>query len=77
MTPYEASTGNRPFVGHLRIFGCVVYHHNEDPNKKKLDNKSVKCRFVRYDGINKFRLWDGKKIIVSAYMVFDEVVDPR
>ncbi len=64
-------------MGYLRIFGYIVYHHNEDPNKKKLDNKSVKYRFVRYDGINKFRLWDGKKIIVSAYIVFDEVVDPR
>ncbi len=43
-------------MGYLRIFGYIVYYYNKDPNKKKLDNKSVKYYFVRYDGINKFRL---------------------
>ncbi len=56
MTLYKALIGNRPFIGHLRIFGYIVYYYNKDFNKKKLDNKSVKCRFVGYNGINKFRL---------------------
>ncbi len=56
MTLYKALIGNRPFIGHLRIFGYIVYYYNKDPNKKKLDNKSVKYHFIKYDGINKFRL---------------------
>ncbi len=77
ITLYKALISNRPFIGHLRIFGYIVYYYNKDLNKKKLDNKSVKYYFVKYDDINKFRLQDGKKIIVLTYIIFDKVVDPR
>ena len=26
-TPYEALTGEKPSVGHLRVFGCAAYRH--------------------------------------------------
>ncbi len=41
---------------YLYIFGYIVYYYNKDLNKKKLDNKSIKYYFVKYNGINKFRL---------------------
>jgi len=56
MTLYEALIGTRPFIGYLRIFGYIIYYYNKNSNKKKLDNKSIKYYFVRYDSINKFRL---------------------
>jgi hypothetical protein len=27
MTPEEAFTGKKPKIGHIRIFGCLVYYH--------------------------------------------------
>ena len=56
ITLYKALISNRPFIGYLYIFGYIIYYYNKDPNKKKLDNKSIKYYFVRYNNINKFRL---------------------
>ena len=33
-TPYEAWTGNKPNIGHLRIFGCDTYAHIPKDEKK-------------------------------------------
>jgi len=30
--------------------------YNTDPALKKLDNKSRKCRFIGYEGLNQYRL---------------------
>ncbi len=56
MILYKALISNRPFIGYLRIFGYIIYYYNKNSNKKKLDNKSVKYYFVKYNSINKFRL---------------------
>lgn len=67
-TPYEVWTGKKPDVSNVRIFGCTAYHYNVDPSKKKLDDRSIKCRFLGISGQNQFRLWDlsAKKVIISA-----------
>lgn len=39
-TPEEAWSGRRPFIGHLRVFGCIAYTHVPDHLRKKLDDKS-------------------------------------
>ena len=77
ITLYKALIGTRPFIGYLRIFKYIIYYYNKDPNKKKLDNKSIKYYFIKYNDNNKFRLQDNKKIIVLTYIVFDKIVDPR
>ena len=39
-TPYEAWTGNKPIVSHLRIFGCDAYIHVPRDERSKLDSKT-------------------------------------
>jgi len=48
-TPFEAWTGQKPNVGHLRAFGCAVYAHVAKDERQRLDAKSRKC--------NTSRLW--------------------
>ena len=47
-TPYEVWYGERPNIGHLKVFGCVAYAHIPDSLRQKLDKKAVKLRFVGY-----------------------------
>ena len=44
-TPYEKWYGTKPYVGHLKVFGCVVYAHLPDCLREK---KASKLRFVGY-----------------------------
>ena len=48
MTPYQALTGNKPSVSHLRVFGCSAYCHIAKDGQHKLDAKSRKCIFLGY-----------------------------
>lgn len=43
MTPYEAWTGRKPTVNHLKVFGSVAYVLINSQERKKLDDKSLKC----------------------------------
>jgi hypothetical protein len=45
-TPYEAWFGKKPYVHHLRTFGCVAYVKNTTPHLKKLDDRSRAMIFV-------------------------------
>ena len=55
-TPYEAWNGKTPNLDHLRIFGCIAYHYDNDPQKGKLDSRTIKCRLLGYEGKGQFRL---------------------
>lgn len=48
MTPFEAWTGEKPNVDHLRVFGCTVYAHVPKDERKKLDPKAKKCILLGY-----------------------------
>jgi len=75
MTPEEAYSGKKPFVRHLRVFGCICYVHVPDEKRRKLDDKAVKCIFVGYSTEKKgFKCWDPdcKKLLVSRNVVFNE-----
>ena len=48
MTPFEASTGVKPDVKHLKSFGCIVYAHIPKDERKKLDPKAKKCVLLCY-----------------------------
>lgn len=41
-TPYEAWMGNKPDIGHIRVFGCVVHMKIPGDKTKKLDDRSLK-----------------------------------
>lgn len=73
--PYEAWSGFKPWVSHLRIFGCIAYALVNSENRSKLDDKSIKCIFVGYCTHSKaYRLYNplNGKVVVSRNVVFDE-----
>ena len=58
-TPYEVCSSQKPFVAHLRVFGCEAFMHVPKEKRSKLDNKAEKCIFVGYkDGIKGYKLWN-------------------
>jgi hypothetical protein len=73
ITPYQAWYGKKPDLSNLHVFGSVAYHHVEG-DRRKLDDKSLRCRFLGYSEINQFRLWTGNKVIVSSHVLWDEAV---
>ena len=74
-TPFEAWTGKKPTVCHLRVFGCDAYAHIPKDERGKLDPKAKECIFVGYGEVTKgYRLYDPVcgKIIFSRNVVFNE-----
>ena len=47
-TPYEAWSGKKPSVEHLKIFGCIVYVLINAHERHKLEEKSINCIFIGY-----------------------------
>ncbi len=79
-TPYEAWTGNKPNIAHLREFGCDVWVLDEDVRRSKLAPKSKKMIFVGFmDGSKSVRYYDKAthKIKVSRNVAFNENEEPR
>jgi transposase InsO family protein len=75
ITPEEAWSSTKPFVKHFRIFGCIAYTHVPDAQRRKLDDKSVKCIFLGVSEESKaYRLYNpiSKKIIISRDVIFAE-----
>ena len=48
ITLYEAWTGHKPNVGHMRIFGSLAYAFVPPQQRHKLQDKATKCIFVGY-----------------------------
>lgn len=64
----EAWSRGRWIFEHLRVFRCVAYAHVPKEQRKKLDDKGVKCIFIGYSSKSKaYSLYDpiDKKIIIS------------
>ena len=75
MTPYEAWTGEKPSVQHLKVFGCEAYAHPPEDERSKLGLKARKCIFLGYGTETKgFRLYDEKnsKVFYSRDVLFKE-----
>ena len=75
MTPFEAWTGVKPDVKHLRSFGCTVYAHIPKDERKKLDSKAKKCVLLGYGTETKgYRLYDPQnlRVIYSRDVKFNE-----
>ncbi|KAI5332732.1 hypothetical protein L3X38_022861 [Prunus dulcis] len=74
-TPFEAYSGRKAGLAHLKIFGCVCYVHIPSEVRQKLDAKSTKGIFVGHAIYEKgYRVYDPatKKILLSRDVVFDE-----
>ncbi|KAM1012444.1 hypothetical protein ACFX15_041792 [Malus domestica] len=77
MTPFEAYSGRKPGIGHLKVFGSLCYVHIPAERRQKLDVKSVKGVFVGYATCEKgYRVFDpcSRKLILSRDVVFDETI---
>lgn len=58
-TPYEAWMGYKPDIGHIRVFGCVVYMKVRGDNVKKLDDRSLMVvNLGKEPGTKAYRLLD-------------------
>ena len=53
ITSEEALTGEKPDIGHFRIFGCQVYFHVPKEKRSKLDPSGRKGTFVGYSESSK------------------------
>ena len=73
----EAWIGKRVNYSFLITFGCEAFVHIDKENRKKLEAKSKKCKFIGY-GFNNFgyHLYDyeNHKIIRSRDVVLNEKV---
>ena len=75
ITPYEAWSGRKPEVSHLKVFGCPACSLNKAPNKDKFDQKGEKLLFVAYNDESKgYRLLNSvnNKRTVARDVIFDE-----
>ncbi|GAU31303.1 hypothetical protein TSUD_315120 [Trifolium subterraneum] len=75
LTPEEAWSGVKPSVLHFRVFGCLAYVHVPENQRKKLDNRSIKCVLLGLSDESKaYKLYVPveKEIMISKDVVFDE-----
>ena len=76
VTPFELWFGEKPFVGYIRVFGCVAYERIPPEKRGKLDHRARKLRFVGYDNeIKGYRLVDPKtkKLRIARNVAFEEM----
>lgn len=76
-TPYEALYGQKPYIGHIRTWGCRAYAHitKESNKQKKWDSHSRECILMGfYDSENMFKLYnvDNNAIIKIRDVIFFE-----
>ncbi|CAL8090833.1 unnamed protein product [Prunus armeniaca] len=74
-TPFEAYSGRKPGVKHMKVFGSLCYAHVLSQQRQKLDLTSKRCIFLGYRSCEKgYRLYslETGKIIVSRDVVFNE-----
>ncbi|KAM2377527.1 hypothetical protein ACFX1X_044117 [Malus domestica] len=59
VTPFEAYSGRKPEVAHLKVFGSLCYVHIPSELRQKLDVKSTKGIFVGYATCEKgYKVYD-------------------
>eukprot|EP00795_Rhopilema_esculentum_P009748 gene9748-biopygen2709 len=73
--PYEKWYGKPPDVSHFRVFGCIAYAHIPGAERRKLDKKANRLRFLGYSANQKgYRLFDmqSKRIVIRRDVNFNE-----
>ena len=74
-TPFEAWSGTKPEVTHLRVFGSRAWARIPSEKRKALDPQSIECIFVGYpDGVKGYRLLipSTDKLIIERSVKFEE-----
>ncbi|CAL1412140.1 unnamed protein product [Linum trigynum] len=78
-SPYEILYQRPPFLGQLRVFGCLAYAASITPGRTKLDPRARQCIFLGIPaGMKGFKLFDLKKheFLVSRDVTFYEDMIP-
>jgi transposase InsO family protein len=77
-TPFEAWSGKKPHLAHLRVFGCVAHAKITTPHLRKLkDHRKMLVYFGIEEGSKAHPLFDPhhKKICVSRDVIFQEHIE--
>lgn len=75
VTPYEAWSGNKPHIGHIRVFGCIAHMKTPTAYTKKLDDRSKPVIHLgKKPGTKAYRVYDpvSNFVHVSRDLVFEE-----
>lgn len=72
-SPYEALTGRKPTLKHVRVFGCAAFVYNEEP-KSKAHAKAFPGIYLGCDdnGVYMVEMLNDKRLINSVHVSFDE-----
>ncbi|KAA3479827.1 Retrovirus-related Pol polyprotein from transposon TNT 1-94 [Gossypium australe] len=74
-TPFEAWYGFKPFISHLRVFGCPCFVHVSEDKISKLDSRSQLEVLFGYSSAKEgYRIYNPftSKVIISKDVKFDE-----
>uniref|UniRef100_A0A1X7SV83 Retroviral polymerase SH3-like domain-containing protein n=1 Tax=Amphimedon queenslandica TaxID=400682 RepID=A0A1X7SV83_AMPQE len=75
LTPYYLWSGKKPDLSNIRTFGCMVYSHIPEGQRRKLDMKANKLRFVGYtESTSNYKVWDEvkRRCYVRHDLIFNE-----
>jgi len=79
-TPFEALTGERPNLSHLRVVGCAAWSLiMKGKRDGKLAPRARLCCFLGYSNTQKaYKLWDPieRTVVISRDVTFDETISP-
>ena len=77
-TPYEVMRGIKPNVSHLRVFGCLAWHHIPKDNRRKLDAKSEPGILIGCYENSQYKIWIPSRnvAVLSRDVTFSEDVFP-
>jgi len=77
-TPYEKLHSQRPYLGHIRTWGCRAYAYVDSTKRKKWDSHSRECLLMGYyESENVFKLYDisaNSMIKVRDVIFFEEIL---
>jgi hypothetical protein len=75
-TPHEIVYGPKPDVGTIRTFGCMAYAKWPEELRRKLDSKTVKCRYLgrskNANGLYRLLICGTGRVITARSVVFHE-----
>lgn len=75
-TPEEAYSGKKPYIGHMRVWGCLAYARVPKENREnKLEPVAIQCIFIGYRPTKRqYRLYNpqAQEVIVATAPKFEE-----